>query len=230
MIIDGIKRAALSHPGVSLGGAALIGGVALVGGAPALLGSALVGAAVAVTSRVIDSMRDGVFRDHVSLLERTAKTAGIDPRDVSVFVDVGVLVDRQSKVPLAMLIDAKDLIAAGRGSGFTNNARFHVSESEALRVIEAIEDRAQKQLDEIAGGDLKMVSSGRYVGRIASVKDGIVVQQVNPTSFVGHVVNKLSEIPRLGALLDIQYQRDTGRATVTDMNARKTDQGQCWVR
>lgn len=226
MIIDGIKRTAMTHPAASLGGAALVGGVALVGGATALLGSALVGAAVAVTAKVMDSMRDGVFQDHVSLLERKSLAAGIDPRDVPVRVDVGVLVDRQMIMPLSTLIDAKDLIAAGRGSGFANNARCHISESEALRVIELIEDRGQKQLDEIAGAPLTMASSGRYMGRIAAVHGGIAVQRVNPTSFIGHQVDKLSERPQPGELLDIQYQRDTGRGTVTDMNVRKADLGQ----
>lgn len=226
MIIDGIKRVALSHPAASISGAALVGGVALVGGAPALLGSALVGAAVAVTAKVMDRMRDGVFQDQVSFLERKALTAGIDPRDIAVAVNLDVLGNRESIMPLATLIDAKDLIQAGRGSGFANNARVHLSESEALRVIQSIEDLAQKQMDGIAGSELKIASSGRYVGRIAAVKDGIAVQKVNPTSFIGHKVDKLSEIPQPGALLDIQYQRDTGRGTVTDMNALKADLGQ----
>lgn len=226
MIIDGIKRAAMSHPAASLSGAALIGSVALVGGAPALLGSALVGAAVAVTAKVVDSMRDGVFQDHVSLLERRALAGGIDPQEINVSVDAGVLVDRPLIMPLSTLIDAKDLIAAGRGSGFANNARCHISEAEALRVIESIEHRSQKQLEEIEGTPLKIAASGRYVGRIATVKDGIAVQKVNPTSFVGHAVDKLSETPRPGALLDIQYQRETGRGMVTDMNARKGELSQ----
>lgn len=225
MIIDGIKRAAMSHPAVSLGGAALVGSVALVGGAPALLGSALVGAAVAATAKVVDSMRDGVFQDHVSLLERRALAAGIDPQEVNVCVDAGVLVDRPLIMPLSTLIDAKDLIAAGRGSGFANNARCHISEAEALRVIGSIEDRAQKLMEEFTAAPIKMATSGRYMGRIAGVKDGIAMQKVSPTSFVGHSVDKLSEVPQRGALLDIQYQRD-GRGTVTDMNARKTDLGQ----
>lgn len=226
MIIDGIKRAALAHPAASISGAALVSGVALIGGAPVLLGSALVGAAVAVTAKVMDRMRDGVFQDHVSLLERKALTAGIDPQVVAVAVNLDVMGDRQLIVPLTTLIEAKNLIQDGRGSGFAKNARYHLSESEALRVIESIEDRAQKQMDEIASGNLKIASSGRYVGRIAAVQDGIAVQRVNPTSFIGHEVNKLSEVPQPGALLDIQYQRDTGRGTVIDMNARKTDLGQ----
>lgn len=226
MIINGIKRVAMSHPAASLGGAALVGSVALVGGAPALLGSALVGAVVAATAKVVDSMRDGVFQDHVSLLERRALAAGIDPQEIHVCVDAGVLVDRPLIMPLSTLIDAKDLIAAGRGSGFANNARCHISEAEALRVIETIEHRAQTQLEEIDGAPLKMATSGRYVGRIATLKDGIAVQKVSPTSFVGHSVDKLSEVPRPGALLDIQYHRETGRGMVTDMNSRKGDLAQ----
>lgn len=225
MIIDGIKRAALAHPSASLGGATLIGGVAAVGGGPVLLGSALVGVAVAATAKVMNAMRDSIFQDRVTFLERSSLAAGIDPNDLPVTVGAGMFGDQQFTAPLSTLIDAKNLSAAGHGSGFANNARFNIPESEALRVIESIKEHQQQLAKDIAANEIKVVSSGWYVGRIATINDGIAVQRVSPTAFVGHAIDKLSEIPQNGALLDIQYQRDTGRGMVTDVNERKAERG-----